>query len=215
MKHYEYNVEKMHTYLRGYLVGAGMTESLKALQFAREKHKNQTRKNGVPYIVHPLSMACYAAALKVKDDNIMAVLLLHDVPEDCNVEIEHLPVNNTIKTAVDCMTIVPFENETKIQTKRRYFRNLLKSKEATICKAFDRYNNLSDMRFTFTPDAIAKNVAETDVLLMPILKEAKDKWVEIADLLFTLRTNIRSVNDILREDYRDEYEKWYKEYTES
>lgn len=215
MKHYTYNVDKMYTYLRGYLVGAQMHQSLAALQFAREKHKDQTRKDGVPYIVHPLSMACYAAALQLRNDNIMATILLHDVPEDCGVDIAHLPVNDTVKKAVECMTITPFKNETKIQTKRRYFNNLLKSKEAIICKAIDRYNNLTDMRFTFTADAIAKNVAETDVLLLPVLKEAKEKWTDISDTLFVLRTNIRSVNDILREDYREDYEKWYKTYTES
>ena len=32
------NVDKMYTYLRGYLVGANMTQSVTALQFAREHH---------------------------------------------------------------------------------------------------------------------------------------------------------------------------------
>ena len=64
------DVNKMYTYLRGNLTGAKMTESLKALQYARDMHKEQTRKNGVPYIVHPLSMACYAIAINIHDDNI-------------------------------------------------------------------------------------------------------------------------------------------------
>ena len=38
------NVDKMYTYLRGFLVGANMTESLKALGFARQQHSLQTRK---------------------------------------------------------------------------------------------------------------------------------------------------------------------------
>ncbi len=213
-KPYQYDVEKMYTYLRGYLVGAQLTQSLRALQFAREKHKDQKRKNGVPYIVHPLSMACYAAALNLRDDNIISTILLHDVSEDCGVDIENLPVNDTVKAAVKCMTVTKFKTDkSKIETKRRYFNNLLESKEAVICKAIDRYNNLSDMPFGLTPDNIGKNVAETDVLLLPVLKEAKEKWAELSDILFVLRTNIRSVNDILREHYKTEYTKWLKEYT--
>ena len=177
----DYNVDKMYTYLRGFLVGGCFKQSVIALQYAREKHKNQTRKNGVPYIVHPLSMACYAAALGLNDDNIFATILLHDIPEDCGVEIEHLPVNDTVKAAVKCMTITKYKTDkSKLETKRRYF------------------NNLSDMPFALSNDSIGKNVAETEVLLLPILKEAKEKWADLSDILFILRTNIRTINDILK-----------------
>ena len=213
MERYEYNVDKMYTYLRGFLVGGKYTQSVIALQYAREKHKEQKRKNGVPYIVHPLSMACYAAALGLNDDNIFATILLHYVPEDCGVEIEHLPVNDTVKYAVKCMTITKFKTDkSKIETKRRYFNNLLESKEAVICKALDRYNNLSDMPFALSEDAVGKNAAETDILLLPMLKEAKEKWADLADILFVLRTNIRGINDILKLKYEDSYNKWCDEY---
>ena len=97
VKNYQANVDKMYTYLKAFFRGAGMKESMKALQYAREQHKEQTRKNGVPYIVHPLSMACYAAALGISDDITMATILLHDVPEDCNVPIEQLPFSDGVK----------------------------------------------------------------------------------------------------------------------
>ena len=211
--HYVPNVDKMYTYIRGYLVGAKMTQSIVALQFAREKHKNQTRKNGVPYIVHPLSMVSYAIALNVSDDNIISTLLLHDVAEDCGIAIENLPVNDTVKNAVKHMTVTKFDTDVnKIETKCRYFKNLLECKEALICKAFDRYDNLSDMAFSLTDDAIGKNAAETDILLLPVLKEAKEKWAELSNILYALRTNIRRMNDVLKFHHMEEYEKWAKLY---
>ena len=70
------------------------------------------------------------------------------------------------------------------------------------------------MPFALSDDAIGKNAAETEVLLLPVLKEAKESWCDLSDILFILRTNIRSVNDILRLQYKDSYEKWYKEYTQ-
>jgi GTP pyrophosphokinase len=208
------NVDKMYTYLRGFLVGANMTESLKALGFARHRHSSQTRKDGTPYIVHPLSMACYAVAMGLREDNIIATILLHDVPEDCGIGVDYLPVNSTVKNAVKHMTIQRFKTDVdKIETKCRYFNELLESREALICKALDRYNNLSDMPLSMSADAVGKNVAETEVLLMPILKEAKSRYPDLADALFVLRTNLEVLVNILKNQYPDEYGKWWAKYT--
>lgn len=195
------NIDKMYTYLRGYLVGANMKESLKALGYAREKHSGQFRKGGDPYIVHPLSMACYAVALGIKDDNVIATVLLHDVAEDCGVTIENLPFNDTIKRGVRYMTVVKFDGEEKAVTKKRYFTEMIESREAVICKGIDRYNNLSTMAGEFTTEAIVKNILETDEYILPLLKQAKDKWPDLSDLMFILRTNIRFMNDTLRAIY--------------
>lgn len=204
------NVDKMYTYLRGYLVGAGMTESIKALQYARKAHDGQTRMgDGSPYIIHPLSMACYAVALGVKDDNIIATILLHDVVEDCDKQVEYLPVNDTIKRAVKYMTITIFDTDTsKIETKCRYFNELLDCREALICKALDRYNNLADMPIHFTTDGLAKNIAETEVLLLPVLKKAKEKYTDLADILFVLRTNLTTLCEAVKPQCYGEWTKW-------
>ena len=85
---------------------------------------------------------------------------------------EYLPVSDTVKRAVQHMTIVKFDTDlNKIETKCRYFNELLNNREALICKALDRYNNLGDMPMNFTKDAMGKNVAETEVLLLPVLKK--------------------------------------------
>ena len=203
------NVEKMYTYLRGYCVGANMKQSVVALQFARECHEGQTRKDGTPYIVHPLSMACYAIALGLRDDNIIATILLHDVVEDCGVRVEYLPVNDTVKRAVQYMTVVKFDTDVdKIETKCRYFNELLDNREALICKALDRYNNLADMPMAFTQDAMGKNVAETEILLLPILKKAKEQYADLADMLFVLRTNISTLNEAIKQQCYDKYAVW-------
>ena len=203
------NVEKMYTYLRGFLIGANMKESIKALQFARESHAGQVRKDGTPYLVHPLGMACYAIALGIRDDNIVATILLHDVVEDCGVKVEYLPVNDTVKRAVRYMTVTRFDTDLdKIEIKCRYFNELLDCREALICKALDRYNNLADMPIYFTKDAMGKNVAETEVLLLPILKRAKERYADLADILFVLRTNITTLNGAIKVQCQKEYEKW-------
>ena len=41
-------------------------------------------------------------------------------------------------------------------------------------------------------------------MLLPALKEAKEKWVDLSNILFVLRTNIRNINDTLAAIYISE-----------
>lgn len=194
---YAREVNKMYTYIRGFCVGGKLENSLRALSYAREKHKGQKRKDGQPYIVHPLTLASWIVALEIYDDNLIAVALLHDVVEDCGVSLESLPFNDTIKTGVKYMTISPYAGEDKATTKKRYFKELLESKEAVIVKALDRLNNLGDMEGNLSEEAIIKNVKETDELLLPVLKEAKEIYPEYNNTLYIIREMLKIINRTL------------------
>lgn len=183
----------MFTYLRGRLDGPGFEQSRAALVFARRAHAGQLRKSGVPYIVHPLAMACDAIACKGATDEIIATILLHDVCEDCNIPLSALPVNDIVKRGVKLVTVQSLPGEEKFETKRRYFNELLESREAVICKAFDRYANLTDAAGTLSNEAVEKNIRETHELLMPVLKEAKYEYPELSDMLHTIRTALKRV----------------------
>src|SRR5689334_13899730 len=50
-------------------------------EFSAEMHKDQTRRSGEPYMIHPLNVAWLLADLKF-DQTRVAVGLLHDVLED-------------------------------------------------------------------------------------------------------------------------------------
>ena len=54
---------------------------IKAYEFAKNKHEDQLRKSGEPYIIHPLEVANILADLELDDATICAALL-HDVLED-------------------------------------------------------------------------------------------------------------------------------------
>ena len=101
-------------------------------------------------------MANYAVALGIKDDNIVATILLHDVCEDTAVEVETLPFNETIRKRVKYMTFHQYDGEEKPIAKRRYFKVLLESREALMCKGLDRFMNLSTMEGILSEEAIVK-----------------------------------------------------------
>ena len=190
-----YNHEKMYTYIKGFATGAGMKETLKVLSFAREKHCGQLRKSGQPYIVHPLTMACNAVSMGIRDDTVVATILLHDVCEDCGVSVAELPVSQAVKRGVELMTFRVMDGESKEIAKNRYYNMLLQSREATLTKLIDRCHNVSSMAGTFSVAKLKSYIEETRQYVLPLLKKAKTVYPEDADMLFLLKYHIVSVVD--------------------
>ena len=190
-----YNHEKMYTYIKGFAAGAGMNETLKALSFAREKHCGQIRKSGQPYIIHPLTMACDAVSMGIKDDTVVATILLHDVCEDCDVSIAELPFSDAVKKGVELMTFRIMDGETKDIAKNRYYNMLIQSREATLTKLIDRCHNVSSMAGTFSVAKLKSYIEETRYYVLPLLKKAKSVYTNDADNLFLLKYHITSVVD--------------------
>jgi GTP pyrophosphokinase len=185
----------MYTYIKGFATGAAMKETLKALSFAREKHTGQLRKSGQPYIVHPLTMACNAVSMGIKDDAVVATILLHDVCEDCGVSVAELPVNQTVKRGVELMTFRIMDGESKEIAKNRYYNMLIQSREATLTKLIDRCHNVSSMAGAFSVAKLKSYIEETRQYVLPLLRKAKDVYPEDADMLFLLKYHIVSVVD--------------------
>ena len=60
-----------------------------AWQFSEKSHKGQKRNSGENYFTHPVSVAAILSELNL-DINTIVTGLLHDVVEDCNVEIDQI-----------------------------------------------------------------------------------------------------------------------------
>ena len=192
-----FNHDKMYTYIRGFASALNMEQTLRALPYAREKHSGQMRKSGEPYIVHPLTMACDAMSMGIKDDNIIATILLHDVCEDCGVSLQELPANDVVRRGVQLMTFTVLDGETKEVAKTRYYNMLIQSKEAVITKLIDRCHNVSSMAGTFSIEKLKSYIDETRTYVLPLLRQAKDHFPEESDRLFTLKYHITSVVDAI------------------
>ena len=191
--------EKMYTYIRGYAAGREMSQTLKALPFARDRHEGQLRKSGEPYIVHPLTMACHALSLGIRDDRVIATILLHDVCEDCNVPLSELPVDDVVRRAVSLMTFSVMEGETKETARTRYYNLLLDSREAALTKLIDRCHNVSSMAGTFSREKLHAYIEETRQYVLPLLRHVKRRYPEDADMLFAVKYHITSVVDAIDE----------------
>ena len=190
-----FDPDKMYTYLRGFASGAGLTETMKALSYARTQHAGQQRKSGEPYIVHPLTMACNAVSLGIREDNVIAAILLHDVCEDCGVGIMELPVSDAVRHSVSLLTFTVMDGESKGTAKNRYYNMILEDRAATLAKLIDRCHNVSSMAGTFSREKLAAYIEETRQYVLPLLRKAKSRYPADADVLFVLKYHITSVVD--------------------
>lgn len=190
-----FNSEKMYTYIRGFANGAHMTDTLKALSYAREKHSGQLRKSGEPYFVHPLTMACNAISIGIREDTVIATILLHDVCEDCGVDPALLPVSDTVQHSVELLTFSVMEGETKEIAKNRYYNMIQQDRAATLTKLIDRCHNVSSMAGTFSKEKLKAYIEETRQYVLPLLRKAKSLYPEDSDILFVLKYHITSVVD--------------------
>lgn len=188
--YYTEKTQKKFTFLRGVCSDGKHPNTSMALGFARKMHGGQKRDSGEPYLIHPLSLACDAVGMNLNDDVLLAMLILHDIPEDIGTLVMDLDVDSETKRAVECMTIRKMGNETKFETKKRYYNNLITNQYAILGKGLDRRNNLSTMARAKGRASIVKNCFETWFLLLPILKEAKTMYPKYSNQLHTLRTDL-------------------------
>ena len=188
-----FDVEKMYTYVKGYAMGAGLENTLNAMYFARNKHQNQKRNGGEPYIVHPLSMACLAISMGIKNDVVLASIMLHDVVEDCGVKLEELPVSAEVKMVVNLLTFQLEKGRDKKVEKEIYFSKIRKNGPAMLVKMIDRCNNISTMAGVYKKDRLLRYIAETREQVLPLYQICKEMLPEYSNALYLLKFHIESI----------------------
>ena len=146
---------------------------MKAYKLAEEKHKNQKRGSGEPYIIHPLNVAYILAAIGLDDSTICAALL-HDVVEDTDVTLKDLEetFGDEIAEMVNGVTKLSnlqFETveETQVENYRRMFLATGKDIRVILIKLADRLHNMRTLSYLKRDRQIA-NAKETLDLYAPL-----------------------------------------------
>lgn len=190
---YGNDVEGMSGYLKEYMELHHMEQSRIAWEIAECMHRNQKRAGGLPYIIHPLTMACHAISLGLDEDDLIAVILLHDVCEDCGVDPKRLPVNDTVLQGVACMTHIRKDGVSKEESMSEYMKQIRRSREACLVKLFDRCNNVSSMSGAFSREKAASYARETREHIYPLMEYVKETYPEYQNAVFVLEYHITSV----------------------
>ena len=152
--------QRLISHVRKYHPSDDISMIEKAYRTASEAHKEQIRKSGEPYIIHPLNVAIILAELELDKETIVAGLL-HDVVEDTIMTEEDLQreFGNDVALLVDGVTKlekIPLsagahQSDEKLEMQaenlRKMFLAMAKDIRVILIKLADRLHNMRTLKY--------------------------------------------------------------------
>ena len=161
----------------------------RAVQYADAKHQHQKRKDGSPYIIHPLAVAEIVCEMGLDIDAILGALL-HDCIEDTDASHEDIEkifgaTGAELVEGVTKLTRANFSTteQAQMENLRKMFRAMSKEIRVVLIKISDRLHNMRTMQYQ-TPAKQIKKCRETMDIYAPLahrLGMQRIKW-ELEDL---------------------------------
>ena len=185
----EERYEHLEKTIRGYNISADLGQIRAAYEYARDHHGEQLRRDGTPYITHPLQVAQIVAEMRLDSESIIAALL-HDCIEDTDCTYEDIakrfsPTVADIVDGVTKLTRVQYSTmeEEQMENLRKMLFAMSRDIRVILIKIADRLHNMRTMEYQ-TPAKQKKKAFETMEIYAPIahrLGMQKVKW-ELEDL---------------------------------
>ena len=166
--------EELIQTIKNYHPSADLSMIEKAYHIAYDAHKDQRRKSGEPYIIHPLCVAIILAKLELDKETIVAGLL-HDVVEDTVLTTEEITkeFSEEVSLLVDGVTKITQLNysadkvEIQAENLRKMFLAMAKDIRVILIKLADRLHNMRTLEY-MKPEKQKEKARETMDIYAPI-----------------------------------------------
>ncbi len=182
--------DRLEQTIRSYNPSANFAQIRAAFDYACSAHKDQCRKDGSPYVTHPLAVAQILAEELHLDSESIEAALLHDTIEDTAVTHEDVarlfsPTVADLVEGVSKLTRVKFttKEEEQMENLRKMLLAMSKDIRVILIKIADRLHNMRTMEYQ-TPAKQKQKSFETMEIYAPLahrLGMQKMKW-ELEDL---------------------------------
>ena len=189
MESFSDHYSSLYQTLNKYMPGANVEVIERAIRYAEEKHKDQKRKDGSPYIIHPLAVAEVVLEMGLDVDAVLGAIL-HDCIEDTDASFDDIAKKFGRTTAelvegVTKLTRADFSSteEAQMENLRKMFMAMSKDIRVVLIKIADRLHNMRTMQYQ-TPAKQVKKCRETMDIYAPLahrLGMQKIKW-ELEDI---------------------------------
>jgi len=189
METFAEHYESMRQTIQKYRPETDMELIDKAVAYAQEKHKEQKRKDGSPYIIHPLAVAEIVAEMGMDTDTILGALL-HDCIEDTDASHDEIAkkFSSSVAELVEGVTKLTRANfstteQAQMENLRKMFMAMSKDIRVVLIKIADRLHNMRTMQYQ-TPAKQISKCRETMDVYAPLahrLGMQKIKW-ELEDI---------------------------------
>ena len=186
----EKRYQELEDVIRSYNPAANFPQIRQAYEFARDNHGTQLRKDGSPFVTHPLAVARIVAEELHLDSESIVAALLHDTIEDTGATHEQVakmfsPTVADLVEGVSKLTRVHYtsKEEEQMENLRKMLLAMSKDIRVILVKVSDRLHNMRTMEYQ-TPAKQKQKSFETMEIYAPIahrLGMQKMKW-ELEDL---------------------------------
>lgn len=213
----EYEEEELRNWLIEYCQVRGYFMAIDALDYASRKHAPYKRRDGQPFITHPMHVARYNIdAFTMTGEAIPEIYigasLLHDVCEESGISPEKIPFPQEWQQVVALLTL-NYAGAKRIRGKMRakmlYFKNVSDNIVAEQIKIMDRLHNMK----TPLKMGIGKNTYESREYLLRFAKVTIERF-EGAKYINTLKYSYGVLDGRISElerEYAVEVEDFFEE----